>query len=98
MHPSKVARTHLLKLTDLPNVGPAVAADLRQLGILTPAQLAGRDPYALYDELCAVTGVRHDPCMIDVLIAAVRFVDGEEARPWWHYTPERRARLAGARS
>lgn len=29
MHPDKVRRDRLQALTDLPNVGPAVAADLR---------------------------------------------------------------------
>jgi hypothetical protein len=33
-------------LDDIPNVGPAVATDLRRLGIMTPAELLGRDPYA----------------------------------------------------
>jgi predicted flap endonuclease-1-like 5' DNA nuclease len=33
-------------LEDIPNVGPAVAADLRRLGITAPADLLGRDPYA----------------------------------------------------
>src|ERR1700758_3501728 len=49
-------------LEDIPNVGPAVAADLRQLGI-TPGELLGRDPYAMYDDLCRITGQRHDPCL-----------------------------------
>ena len=31
-------------LEDIPNVGPAVAADLRRLGITAPADLLGRDP------------------------------------------------------
>ena len=33
MHPAKVRRDHLHQLTDLPNIGPASAADLRRLGI-----------------------------------------------------------------
>ena len=41
----------IARLEDIPNVGPAVAADLRQLGITAPAELRGRDPYALYDDL-----------------------------------------------
>jgi predicted flap endonuclease-1-like 5' DNA nuclease len=31
------------RLEAIPNVGPAVAADLRQLGITTPGDLLGRD-------------------------------------------------------
>lgn len=81
-------------LTDLPNIGPAAASDLRALGIVAPSELRGRDPYALYRELCRITGVRHDPCVADVFIAAVRFMNGEPAQPWWHYTPTRKAEVA----
>jgi hypothetical protein len=81
-------------LEDLPNVGKAIAADFRALGIRRPAQLKGRNPYALYDRLNRVTGVRHDPCLLDTFIAVVRFVDGAPARPWWAYTAERKRTLA----
>ena len=53
------------RLEDIPNIGPSIAADLRQLGITTPAELPGRDPYALYDDLCRITGQRHDPCLLE---------------------------------
>lgn len=88
-------RATYTKLTQLPNIGPACAGDLRLLGIRTPAELIGRDPYAMYDSLCRLTGQRHDPCVIDVFIAAVRFMGGESARPWWRYTAERKRKLAG---
>ncbi|GAB7129012.1 hypothetical protein JCM19000A_35200 [Silvimonas sp. JCM 19000] len=94
MHPAKVDRNRLHALTDLPNVGPAVAADLRLLGIDTPEQLRGRDPYDLYDQLCSVTATRHDPCMIDTFIAVTRFMDGAEPQAWWAYTAERKQRYA----
>ncbi|AMD91782.1 helix-hairpin-helix domain-containing protein [Desulfomicrobium orale] len=90
MNPEKVTRSRLEKLTDLPNVGPATAADLRMLGITEPGQLKGRSPYDLYEELCGKTGVRHDPCVLDVFISITRFMDGGEPRPWWHYTDERK--------
>jgi hypothetical protein len=87
-------RSRMMELEDLPNVGKAVAADLRLIGIRTPRALAGRDPYALYAALNRKTGTRHDPCVLDTFIAAVRFVDGAPARPWWHYTAERKRTLA----
>lgn len=93
MNPAKVDRRRLRQLTDLPNIGPAMAADLRLLGIERPEQLAGRDPYALYERLCTATGVRHDPCVLDVLISITRFVDGDAPQPWWAYTAERKRRL-----
>ena len=88
----------LTRLEDIPNVGPAVAADLRRLGITSPGELAGRDPYAMYDELCRLTGRRHDPCLLDVFIAAVRFMAGEPKKPWWKYTAERKKVLAARKS
>lgn len=93
MHPAKVRRAQVKVLTDLPNVGPSVAGDLRALGIEAPAQLLGQDPAALYDRLCALTGSRQDPCVLDVLLSIVRFMDGEDPRPWWDYTAERKARF-----
>jgi len=93
MHPDKANHHATSKLTDLPNIGKAGAADLRLLGIDTPEQLVGQDPYALYMRLCELTGVRHDPCVIDVFISITRFMQGEPAQPWWAYTEERKQRL-----
>lgn len=90
-------RMRMTLLEDLPNVGPAIAADFVRIGIRTPRELAGRDPdfpYALYDELNRITGKRHDPCLLDTFIAAVRFMEGAPARPWWKYTAERKRTLA----
>jgi hypothetical protein len=77
-------------LQDLPNVGPAIARDFRRIGITHPDQLRGKDPYTLYQELCRVTGVHQDPCVLDVFIATVRFAGGAPATPWWRYTAERK--------
>ena len=88
------AAQDVASLEDIPNVGPAVAADLRRLGITAPADLLGRDPYALYEDLCEMTGQRHDPCLLDTFIAAVRFMAGEPKQPWWTYTAERKRHLA----
>ena len=92
MKVAKMASDPIL-LEDPPNVGRKVAADLRRIGIRAPRDLAGRDPYALYDALNQATGTRHDPCMLDTFIAVVRFVDGGPARPWWAYTAERKRKL-----
>ncbi len=86
-------RSGYTELEQLPNIGPAGAGDLRLLGIAVPVDLIGRDPYIMYDNLCTITNKRHDPCVIDVFIAAVRFMGGEESKPWWFYTAERKAKL-----
>jgi hypothetical protein len=41
MNPSKVERNRMKLLTDLPNSGKAMAADLQLLGIREPSQLKG---------------------------------------------------------
>ncbi len=45
MNPKKVKRSHLTKLTDLPNIGKAAEADLIRLGIQMAHDLLGRDAY-----------------------------------------------------
>ena len=70
------SRTEIVRLEDIPNVGPAIAVDLCQLGNTMPSELQGRDPYAMYDDLCRITGQRHDPCLLDTFIAAVRYMQG----------------------
>lgn len=92
MNPTKVRRDQVNELTDLPNVGPRVASALFRIGIERPPDLVGRDPFALYQELCAENGRREDPCVLDVFISLTRFMDGEEPRQWWDYTAERKRR------
>ncbi|MBI5891425.1 MAG: helix-hairpin-helix domain-containing protein [Nitrosomonadales bacterium] len=90
MNPRKVQRNKLFELEDLPNIGKTMAADLRCIGIRSPIQLAGRDPFQLYEALCQRTGVRHDPCVIDVFMSVVHFMDGGDALPWWSFTQPRK--------
>jgi len=79
-------------LLKLPNVGPATALDLVKLGITKPGQLARKNPDRMYAALCKLDGVRHDPCVRDVFASVVAFANGAPPRPWWHYTPERKAK------
>jgi hypothetical protein len=79
-------------LEQLPNIGPSLAADLRLLGVLHPRELASKDAFVLYQGLCARTGRRQDPCVLDTFMAATDFMRGAEPRPWWHYTARRKAR------
>ncbi len=90
MNPTKVDRVKLTKLTDLPNIGKAGAADLQLLGIKTPTDLIGKCPFAMHEALCEITGVQHDPCVIDVFMSVTRFMAGEDAQVWWAYTAERK--------
>jgi hypothetical protein len=91
-------KRHVARLEEIPNIGPSIASDLRQLGITSPSELLSRDPYAMYDDLCRITGQRHDPCLLDTFIAAVRFMEGEPKKPWWKYSAERKRELAARKS
>jgi hypothetical protein len=88
-------RKTVAKLTDLPNIGKAMAGDFQVLGIDHPKQLIGQDPFDLYNKLCKKTKTKHDPCVIDVFMAAIDFMEGGEAKPWWDFTEERKRRLTG---
>jgi hypothetical protein len=83
-----------VRLRAIPNVGPAVAGDLIRLGVTRLEDMAGRDPEEMYETLCALDGLRHDPCVRDVFAAVTAIANGEEARPWWAFTPARKARDA----
>ena len=46
----QAGRSHgVARLEDIPNVGPAVAAVLRRLGITSPGDLVGRITVIVYD-------------------------------------------------
>ncbi|MBY0573386.1 MAG: helix-hairpin-helix domain-containing protein [Undibacterium sp.] len=98
MNPEKVNRQRLEKLTDLPNIGPASAKDLVLLGYSSPHQLVAADPLQMYRDLCNKTGVRHDPCVLDVFISITRFMDGEAPKSWWQFTEERKKILSSEES
>jgi hypothetical protein len=78
------------ELEDLPNIGKSIAGALRLLGILKPEDLRSKDAFALYTTLCNLTGKRKDPCVLDVFMSAINFVNGGPALPWWHFTDERK--------
>ena len=97
MNPSKVERSCVRLLTDLPNIGKAGVEDFRLLGINEPQQLIGMCPFKMYERLCEKTVSRHDPCVLDVFISVTRFMNGEDPRPWWAYTEERKQSLRKGR-
>jgi hypothetical protein len=82
-------------LEQLPNIGVSIAADLRTLGIHHPHDLIPADPFQLYQALCRSTGQRQDPCVLDTFLAAVDFMRGAPAKPWWDYTAQRKKDFAG---
>ncbi|MEJ2307836.1 MAG: helix-hairpin-helix domain-containing protein [Gammaproteobacteria bacterium] len=95
MNPDRVIRSCTCKLTDLPNVGTAIARELESIGVRAPAQLRGQDPLALYEALCAKRGRRIDPCVLDVFLSITDFMNGHPPRRWWEYTQKRKQRYGG---
>lgn len=79
---------------DIPNIGPSIAADFKLLGLSGPVDLKRQDPLALYKKLCEKTGSRQDPCVLDTFMSAIDFMNGAPAKPWWHYTAERKRRFS----
>ena len=77
----------------IPNVGKATAEDLVRLRVRGIEDLAGREPMDMYVAICKLDGERHDPCVIDVFMAAVEYANKGSCKPWWNYTPERKAML-----
>ena len=82
----------VVRLQEIPNVGPKMAAVLIKLGVTSLEDAAGRDSDEMYHELCAIDAKRHDPCVRDVFAAVVSHAEGGVAKPWWEFTPERKAR------
>jgi hypothetical protein len=89
--PKAASAAECATLEQLPNIGPALAADLRLIGIREPRELRGKDAFVLYQKLCAATGSRQDPCVLDTFMAATDFMSGAPAAPWWKYTAQRKA-------
>ena len=81
------------KFEEMPNIGPQMARDFKLLGFKHPQDLAGKDPIKLYEQIQKLIGTRHDPCVLDTYMAAVDFMNGNPAQPWWNYTPKRKALL-----
>jgi hypothetical protein len=80
------------KFTDIPNVGPRMAEDFKKLGIKNPQDLKGKDALKLYKKMCALSGTRQDPCVLDTYLAVVDFMNGGTPKPWWRFTAARKKR------
>ena len=93
--PKALSAEHAQVLTDIPNIGVSIAADLRALGICTPQDVRQMDPLATYERLRTPMGQRHDPCVLDTFLAAHDFMNGGAAQPWWKFTAQRKATLQG---
>jgi RecG-like helicase len=77
------------ELQTIPGIGPAMAEDLRSLGIKKVADLKKADPQRLYDRLCEKTGAKQDRCVLYVFRCAVYYasrpVHEPEKLKWWNW-------------
>lgn len=87
--PANEKTAALRMLRHIPSVGASIAEDLWNLGIRSVEELAGRDPQALYDQICAQTGTHVDRCMLYVFRCAVYFASTPHPDPdllkWWRW-------------
>jgi DNA transformation protein len=81
-------------LTDLPNIGKAIAADLASIGINSASDLVDRDPLTIFNALREPMGHRHDPCIYYTLLSVQHFLIEGECLPWWKFTIQGKADLA----
>ena len=81
-------------LEDLISVGPATLKDFELLGIKTVKQLEKQDARKLYEKLCLLSGVRHDPCAEDVFRAAIEQAKNpdlpKEQCQWYYWSRKRK--------
>ena len=81
--------TVLKELQSIPSVGKACALDLWNIGIRKVADLKGKDPLQLYNQLNKTTGAVHDICMLYTFRCAVYYASEKkhqkEKLNWWYW-------------
>ncbi len=79
----------LKELQRIPGIGPSLARDLADLGILRVTDLRRKNPERLYDELCSLRGVHQDRCVLYTFRCAVYFATEPQPEPeklkWWNW-------------
>lgn len=85
------SRAEVVSFEQIPNVGSSIADDFRSIGMESPEQLVGHDPLKIYQAICDQSGSFHDPCVLDVVMSAVDFMNGAQPKKWWDYTKQRKS-------
>ena len=83
-------RETVIKLEHLPNIGKKMANYLEIIDIKTPQSLIGQNALDLYNKLCKKTGKQFDPCVIDIFMSVIDFMEGVEPKSWWKFTGKRK--------
>ena len=90
----KTERGDLVSFQQIVNVGPSIAEDFQRLGLRTPQDLIGKDPWYLFESICRTDGIWHDACVLDVFCSAVDYMNGNAPKKWWEYTSERKSKYS----
>lgn len=89
-------------LRDLRSIGPATVEDLEILGISSVAQLAGHDSVELYQRLCRIIGICHDPCVLDVFRAGIEQAKNSnlevQKKDWWYWSKVRKGSIQNGKT
>jgi len=79
----------LKEFRTIPGIGKACAQDLWNIGLRSVSGLANKNPNELYEQLNAVTGMRHDICMLYTFRCAVYYATerrhDREKLNWWYW-------------
>lgn len=77
------------ELESIPGVGRSIASDLRSLGIHSLADLKGRNPEVMYEQLMQNVGAHVDRCVLYVFRCAVYYASHKTHKPemlkWWNW-------------
>ncbi|MEY4025149.1 MAG: hypothetical protein RL438_662 [Actinomycetota bacterium] len=69
-------------LTELPNIGKAIASDLEKIGIVSHSDLEKCEPLAVFNEL-----------KTDTLLSVRHYFETGESLPWWEFTEQGKKNL-----
>jgi hypothetical protein len=79
----------LKEFQTIPGVGKACSLDFWNIGLRSIADLKEQNPLNLYEKLNALTGVRHDICMLYTFRCAVYYATEQQHNKdklnWWFW-------------
>ena len=77
------------ELQKIPGVGKSIAQDLIDLGFTSIKELQGKNPQNIYQDLCDLTNMYQDRCVLYVFRSAVYFASTGHHKPellkWWNW-------------
>jgi len=84
-----ISTDRIKPLRAIPGIGAAIAKDLYLLGIRQVSDLKDRSPEALFKDLCQLSKVEVDPCVLYTFRCAVYYASTTSHDPellkWWNW-------------